>query len=87
MTLREVFNSIQGYTNDKESLIKTVWESSRFQILHLLRPHVKKGKKIKAFDIAQFPWELKPIDKEVIKRQLERANKLVSKWRKSIPNG
>ena len=85
MTLREVFNAISGYTNDKEGLIRTIWESSRFEVMHLLTPHVKPGKKIKALDLATFPWEVKPIDKEKIGKQLDRAQEVVNKWRKSIP--
>ena len=63
-------------------MIKALWETSRFQILHLLSPHIKKGKNLRSTDIATFPWETtKPVDKEKIEKQIERAKYLAEKWK------
>ena len=82
MTLREVQNTISGYHQDKELIIKTIWEASRFQVMHLLSPHTKKGQRINARDIAKFPWE-KP-DKKEIEVSKEKGLELAKKWNKSI---
>lgn len=61
MPISLLFRSISQWHEDErgrqEREVQLAYEVSRWQATVLLSPHVKKGKQLKASDLAVFPWE------------------------------
>jgi len=60
MTLDEFNNAVIGWNKVQEMKERGEWERTRWLGVLVLQPHLKKGRKLKPKDLAEFPWE-KPL--------------------------
>jgi hypothetical protein len=79
MTLRQVFNALEGYGERENRRVELVWEVSRWQVMYLLTSHTKK--KIKARDLIVFPWE----KSEIVVKSREEILEIANNWNKRKP--
>lgn len=55
--LKEIFNRINGHSLAEQARQRSDWERTRWQSALILNMFTKKGKRLKATDLATFPWE------------------------------
>jgi len=74
MTLEEFNQAVKGWNEVQENRERGEWERTRWLGVLVLQPHLRKGRKLKPKDLAEFPWE-KPV-KTNDKRRLSREELL-----------
>ena len=56
-TLREFRMAAEGHHAAWNAGQRQEWERARWHAMVMLQPHMKKGRKLQAQDLALFPWE------------------------------
>ena len=71
MTFAEFGNAMHGFYELEEQRQQQEWERTRWLGTLVLQPHLRKGRKLKPKDLAEFPWEkpLKTNDKRRLTAQ------------------
>jgi hypothetical protein len=55
--LKDIMDTIHGYTHKQEQMMRLSWEQTRWLGTIVLQPHLGKGKSLKPKDLIQFNWE------------------------------
>lgn len=77
MSLRQVFNALEGYGENVHQDVQLQWEIARWQAMYFVSPYTKKGKTIKAKDLIIFPWEKQD---KIIKKSREEILEIEKKY-------
>ena len=70
-----------AYHSKEDKVFRTGWEQTRQIMLVTIRPHLKKGVKLKLTDVLEFPWE-KTATEEILspEQAVETAKDLNKFW-------